>query len=139
MFNKPNPHRRRLIGDDFKTLANEVAVELEAQHRTREAREREAEALRRELPSRTFFLKVSHVLGRNGDPIEVETCERLPIVGHMRATGRDYEHARSNLWYGIAVELEKRGYAPDWDTARAEAVERFSFVPSMADSLGVSL
>jgi hypothetical protein len=122
----------KLIGEDFKALANQVAKKLEADFLTLEAREREAEDLRKYLSSRTYFLKVSHIIGRR-DPVEVQTCESLPVVGHMKATGRDYDCALSNLWYGIAMELQRLGFCETWEEARVCAVERFSFLPSMGD------
>lgn len=128
---------KKLIGEDANAYFHQVALQLEGDFKTLEARERKAEAMTRDLSSRTYYLKVSHIIGRNGDPIEVETIDSLPLVGRMRATGRDYEHARSNLWWGIANELHSKGHVADWDDAREAAVELFSFIPSMSDSAGL--
>lgn len=131
------PRPDGLIGTDFRRFANAVGRKLEAEHKQREAKEREADAIRKEIAPRTYFLAVRHIIGRMGDPVEIETCETLPVVGRMRATGRTYDHAVSNLYYGIAQMLDKGGYAADWEDARGLAVERFSFLVSAADSVKV--
>lgn len=140
-FGWSGPAPKGLVGHDFNRFANAVGRKLEAEHAQKEAREREALDLRRELASRTYFVAVRHIIGKGADPVEIETCESLPIVGRLKATGRHYDHALSNLWLGIAKELLKHQAVEHdedegvmWERARVMAVERFSFLPSMGDS-----
>lgn len=125
------PAPTKLEGDDFQAYANAVAAKLEHEALTQEGREREALA-QRHFAGGTYFLAVRRIIGA-AHPVEVETCEVLPIVGRMRATGRDYDKAVSNLWMGIAHRLLALQVVEEWEDARGIAVEKYAFLPSMGD------
>lgn len=132
-FGWSGPAPKGLVGHDFARFADAVGRKLEAEAQSLDGRAREMAELQRDIPSRTYLVRVTHIIGRAGDPVEVETIDQLPVVGRARATGRTYEHCLANLWYGIANTLRDRGYSDDFDECRQVAVERYTFLPSHSD------
>ena len=127
---KFRPPVRALIGTDFAEFARKTGEALEKDNDRRLAEAKEfAEKTVYEGPQRYYVLVRG---GENGSAVTVETIDKLPGVGVIKATGANYARAVTNLRVKYAEALHKKKLITDWDQCR-EAASRATFVPALGE------
>jgi hypothetical protein len=116
---KFRPKTRALVGTDFSAWAKQVGDRLDAENEARLAKQREAAAKHVYDSNHDYFLLVQNV----GKEVHVESIEEFPLVGRLKAAGRNYPVACSNLRMLYALEIHKRKLLPTLDLAREYAAK----------------
>lgn len=107
------------VGAGFKDFCNAVARRLDHEQNTREEREREAAAQHAYAAPDEYYLLVRRVRGG----IEVESIEEFPMgIGRLKAQGRNYDHAVTEIRFAYACALANKGLLPDLQEARTYAL-----------------
>jgi hypothetical protein len=107
----------KLIGTDFAERCRQVGEQLEADNEQR--LNRQAQASHEYEGNHVYYLVVSPL----GEDVMVSSIEDFPLLGRLRAAGRNYDVACTNLRLLYAHRLTKFKLLPDLDTARAYAAK----------------
>lgn len=110
---------RSLVGTDFADFCRQVGEKLESENEERLARQREQEDKYQYEGSHVYYLQV----GELGEDVLVSSIESFPLIGPLRAAGRTYQVAVTNLRLLYALMLHKRKLLPTLDDARAYAAK----------------
>ena len=112
--------RQSLIGHDFAEVCRLTAIELERDREAMLARQR-VDAERTQYEGRHVYrCRVEQTAGGTWQAV---TLEHPPLVGQLKARGRNPQHAVKELRFAYAYSLHHMKLLPDMADARAYALK----------------